>query len=91
MTIERVRELMTIERECVKQANTCGRDCAKCDLVQEDKDLLMAYEIVQYALVTLEHFNDAIDDLEALAKNREKEMYKDLDELTAKENKNADH
>lgn len=85
MTLERVRELMAIERECVKQANTCGRNCAKCDLVQEDKDLLKAYEIVQYALVVLEHFNDAMDDLEALAKNREKELYKELDELAAKE------
>ncbi len=85
MTLERVRELMMIERECVKKANTCGRDCAKCDLVQEDNDLLRAYEIVQYALVVFENFNEAIDDLEALARSREKAMYKDLDELTAKE------
>lgn len=85
MTLERVRELMTIESECVKQANTCGRDCAHCDLVQDDKDLLIAYEIVQYALITLEHFNNVVDDLEDLAKRREKEVYKTLDDLVTKE------
>lgn len=63
MTIQRARELMTIERECVKQANTCGRDCAKCDLVQDDKELLDAYETVQLALITLEHFRNAIVDI----------------------------
>lgn len=74
MTLERVRELMTIEHECVSRANTCGRDCAHCDLVQEDTDLLKAYEIVQYALVVLEHFNNALDDIEDMGNRRREEL-----------------
>ncbi len=64
LTLERVRELMTIEQECVKQANTCGRDCAHCDLVQEDKELLEAYDVVQVALIALEHFKNALIDID---------------------------
>lgn len=46
MTIERSIELLKIERECVKRANTCGRDCANCKLVQDDKELITMYNFV---------------------------------------------
>lgn len=69
MTLERVRELMTIEQECVKRANTCGRDCAKCDLVQDDKDLIEAYDVIQIVLITMEHFQNALEDIDDYARN----------------------
>lgn len=46
MTYKRARELMEIERECVSRANTCGRDCEHCELVQDDKELISAYGMV---------------------------------------------
>ena len=46
MDIKKVRNLMEIETKCIKRANTCNRDCANCDLVQKDEDLLEAYGYV---------------------------------------------
>ena len=46
MTIERSIELLKIERECVKRANMCGRDCTNCKLVQDDKELISMYNFV---------------------------------------------
>ena len=46
MTAERAIELLKIERECVKRADTCGRDCANCKLVQDDKELIAMYDFV---------------------------------------------
>ena len=46
MTIERSIEMPKIERECVKRANTCDRDCANCKLVQDDKELISMYNFV---------------------------------------------
>ena len=48
MTVERMIELLKIEKECVTRASTdiCDRQCDKCDLVQEDKELLMMYDQV---------------------------------------------
>ena len=47
MTIQRAKELMEIERECIKRNETgCDRDCAKCDLVQETNELITAYDRV---------------------------------------------
>ena len=43
---ERMLELLEIERECVKRAKTCDRNCAACDLVQKDEDLLEMYDKV---------------------------------------------
>ena len=46
MTTERAIELLEIEKECVKRGNTCGRDCANCELVQEDIELIEMYKFV---------------------------------------------
>ena len=45
MTLARIVELLSIERECISrnQHNDCNRDCAHCDLVQEDWELNEMY------------------------------------------------
>ena len=45
MPLERALELLKIERECISRANTCNRDCANCELVQDDKELLEMYDL----------------------------------------------
>ena len=45
MTHERMIELLEIERECMLRGalNKCDRDCANCDIVQDDKELNEMY------------------------------------------------
>lgn len=45
MTIDRIIELLEIEKQCVlrNSIRECDRDCANCDLVQKDSDLLKMY------------------------------------------------
>lgn len=65
MTLKRVIELLKIERECVARGSgksdsgiSCNRDCANCDLVQEDADLLEAYRL---AIDTLQHVQTSVE------------------------------
>ena len=44
MTLGRTVELLQIERECVRRAATCTRHCEACPLVQDDKELVQAYD-----------------------------------------------
>ena len=48
MTLNRMIELLDIERKCVTTAanNNCNRDCAHCALVQDDKELIEMYSKV---------------------------------------------
>ena len=46
MTDFRMLELLKIERECVSRADTCDRNCASCDLVQDTNELLEMYDKV---------------------------------------------
>lgn len=55
MEIKRAIELMEIEQKCIKRANTCNRDCTKCDLVQKDTDLLEAYELIIACATLVNH------------------------------------
>lgn len=52
MTNQRILELLTIERKCIWRNidKECDRDCSKCDLVQEDSELLELYStlIIEY-------------------------------------------
>ncbi len=45
MTIDRIIELLEIEKQCVlrNSIHECDRDCANCDLAQKDSDLLKMY------------------------------------------------
>lgn len=45
-------ELMKIEKECVirNSVEICNRDCGKCDLAQEDTDLIEAFQMAIFAL-----------------------------------------
>jgi hypothetical protein len=55
MKLQRALELMDIELSCINRniEKTCDRHCEKCDLVQEDKDLIEAYQIAKYAIIRL--------------------------------------
>jgi hypothetical protein len=46
MTDEEVLRLLKIERECIKRAEHCDRNCSKCFLVQDPDKILTMYDIV---------------------------------------------
>lgn len=48
MTRERMVELLKIEHECMLRGahNECDRDCANCELVQDDGELHEMYTSV---------------------------------------------
>lgn len=50
MTIDRLLELLAIERLCVLQnmLNRCDRDCANCNLVQKDTEIIEMYEALEH-------------------------------------------
>lgn len=50
MTREEVHDLMENELRCVQRGNYCDRDCAKCPLVKDDKELIEAYGYIIKAL-----------------------------------------
>lgn len=43
MENERIVELLNIEKECIQRADSCDRNCAKCDLVQDSNELIQMY------------------------------------------------
>ena len=45
MTIDEAIVLMENEKTCIIKADTCDRDCARCELLRETKDLLSAYDM----------------------------------------------
>ena len=47
---EQVHDLMENELRCVQRGKYCDRDCAKCPLVKNDKELIEAYGYVIKAL-----------------------------------------
>lgn len=45
MTIDEAIELTKNEKACVLKADTCDRDCAKCELLRKTEDVLSAYDM----------------------------------------------
>ena len=43
MNMNRVIDILKTEKECVER--NCNRDCADCDLVLDDKEILQAYTL----------------------------------------------
>ncbi|MBR3584814.1 MAG: hypothetical protein IKO00_02210 [Oscillospiraceae bacterium] len=56
MKRDRIIELLECERQCIlrNDGNSCNRDCANCDLVQDSKELLAMYDIVKKVVVSYE-------------------------------------
>jgi len=56
MKRDRIIELLECERQCIlrNDGNSCNRDCANCDLVQDTKELLAMYDIVKKVVVRYE-------------------------------------
>ena len=46
MELKRIYELLNIERECIMRGKTCNRDCINCDLIQDDQELILMYNIL---------------------------------------------
>lgn len=46
MTLEQKLELMKIERKCIEMSNICDRNCSKCPIVQDEKELIDCYNFV---------------------------------------------
>ena len=46
MNKERAKELLETELKCITRADTCNRDCGKCDLVQDTDELKAMYKWV---------------------------------------------
>lgn len=66
---DRIIELLKIERECVRRNSdqNCDRNCGACDLVQDDKELLAAYdsavEMLNTQHETIKSLTDTINHL----------------------------
>lgn len=56
------QRIMKNEKECVKRADTCGRDCAKCELVQDTDELIKAYDYAIAALGVIRNWEDTEND-----------------------------
>ena len=90
MNREQVHDLMENELRCVQRGNYCDRDCAKCPLVKDDKELIEAYGYVIKALEQ-EPCEDAIRraDAEALFRNARSKLnpsdYKTADEFNTRD------
>ena len=54
LDMDRIIELLNIERECVRRnsGQNCDRNCGACDLVQDDKELMAAYDSAVEMLTT---------------------------------------
>ena len=48
--VDKAIELMENEKTCIIKADTCDRNCAKCELLRDTKDLLSAYDMAIQAL-----------------------------------------
>lgn len=59
MTIQRMIELLEIEHECMLRGShdDCDRNCADCDLVQDDSDL---HEMYTDVIALLKEQNEMI-------------------------------
>ena len=55
MTLKRMIDLLTIERQCMtrKSTDNCDSNCAECDIVQDDTELFTMYTDVIYILSLL--------------------------------------
>ena len=71
MTLDRMIELLKVERECVQRnsQSICDRNCEKCDIVQDDKELQDMYSEV-ISLLSKQHTKIVpLNDLYSLPEN----------------------
>lgn len=56
MNIDKAIKLLIIERNCVRHADVCNRECDKCELVQDTDELLEMYDDVVKNLEKLKEY-----------------------------------
>ena len=56
MNIDEEIKLLNIERNCVRHADVCNRECDKCELVQDTDELLEMYDDVVKNLEKLKEY-----------------------------------
>lgn len=59
MTIDEAIKVIQTEKECVSRKQ-CDRDCAKCDLVMRDTEIINAYEMAISALQAQQEKNEPL-------------------------------
>ena len=62
MTSERIIELLTCEQTCVKRQGTdkCDRNCARCDLIQDSKEIEQMYDEAEEIIKNYERIRKII-------------------------------
>ncbi len=58
MNIYEEIKLLNIERNCVRHADVCNRECDKCELVQDTDELLEMYDAVVKNLEKLKEYEN---------------------------------
>lgn len=58
MTIEEAKKLLIVERNCVRRAEVCNRECNTCELVQDTDKLLEMYDETVKRLEKLKEYED---------------------------------
>ena len=77
MTENEAKEYMENEIRCIQRASYCDRDCAKCELVKEEKPLLEAFGMAIQALEKVQAF-EAIGTIEEFKALKEKSVAKKI-------------
>lgn len=75
MTIQRIIELLEIEHECIlrNSHDDCDRNCADCDLVQDDGDL---HEMYTDVIALLKEQEEKMKHLNNITLEYEKEVFR---------------
>lgn len=58
MNIYEEIKLLNIERNCIRHADVCNRECDKCELVQDTDELLEMYDAVVKNLEKLKEYEN---------------------------------
>lgn len=83
MNIDKAIKLLIIERNCVRHADVCNRECDKCKLVQDTDELLEMYDDVVKDLEKLKEYED-LEEQGRLLKLPCKEVYYIVDKNNPK-------
>ena len=77
MDIQKTIEIMQNEAECVKRndGKNCDRDCGKCDLLKDAKEILEAYQIAILGFQELQQYRQ-IGTVDECREARGKMIYK---------------
>ena len=50
MNFTKALQVIKAEQKCVRKSRYCNRECADCELVQDERDLEETYRLVEFVL-----------------------------------------